>query len=142
MPSQRGLVQSRRPYKFSEAAQSAALRAYSESGSIPFAAAAAGVCIRTLERHRVLDADFNEAWQDARARYTARLEAEAFRRGVEGHVGEDGVRRFDSALLIALLKRHAPEKYAPTRRPPLSLDGLSPAERDELRAKLEADVAS
>ena len=70
------------------------------------------------------DEDYREAFEAARDEFTDRLEAEAVRRAHDGWTepvfyrgAECGaVRRFDSTMLIFLLKANRPAKYRETIR--------------------------
>lgn len=95
------------------------LLALSSGLSVSGAAKAAGVSHRAMYDRRNRDTEFAVAWQDAVKAGVDVLEDEAFRRGVEGVERRifykakciDVVREYSDALLIALLKARAPERY-------------------------------
>jgi len=98
---------------------------FSLTGNSTASAAAAGVTRRAAELLRERDETFAAAWAEAREEAADHLEDEARRRAVDGWeepvYGSGGpgrgteevgtIRRFDSTLLIFLLKGARPEKY-------------------------------
>ena len=117
-PGQKGLVRARSAA--TAEAKRVFLKALAEGGSIAGACRACDRASRTVHEWRDLDPDFATGWEDALTQAVATLEAEAWRRGVEGveePVVSAGkivttVRRYSDALLKQLLAAHAPEKYA------------------------------
>ena len=99
--------------------QRLACKIYSETGSRVAAADACGVSLRTVVRHLRADPMFREAMEHAKAMIVHRLEKEAMRRGVEGVTqskpGPGGIfydeTKYDTALLIHMLKKLDPEKH-------------------------------
>src|SRR4051812_19763644 len=99
--------------------QATFLETLSETANVKVAAAAAGVCRRTVYNWRNADTDFAAAWEEAAKLGTAALEDEAIRRASEGvdepvyykgvEVGK--VRRYSDTLLIFLMKGRDPEKW-------------------------------
>jgi len=103
----------------------AALAVYRIGGNVTLAANKAGVDRRTIARLRLADPTFEEAWEEAREESADLLEIEARRRALEGWdepvFGSGGpgkgteevgvVRKYDTTLLIFLLKGERPEKY-------------------------------
>ena len=102
------------------------LDALSEMGNVTLAARAAGVSRSGIYTRRELDDGFATAWEEAEQIAADRLEAEAWRRGVEGMpewlvsagrlVRDDSdqpliVQRYSDQLLLALLWAHKPEKF-------------------------------
>jgi hypothetical protein len=102
------------------------IEALAESGNVTMAARAAAVSRTGIYAHRGLDDEFAQAWSNAEQVAADRLEAEAWRRGVDGVaeplvsagrlVGDaDGrplfVQRYSDNLLLALLRAHKPEKF-------------------------------
>jgi hypothetical protein len=95
------------------------LGALEVSGNISAAARRAGVGRATAYRHRQAEPEFRSGWDEALEVATDALEDEARRRAVEGweepvfqggqEVGR--IRKYDSTLLIFLLKAHRPEVY-------------------------------
>src|SRR6516164_4149786 len=102
------------------------LEALAARGNMTAAAQAAGVSRACAYLHRQNDDAFANAWEQAEEIAADRLEAEAWRRGVEGveepgislgkvGAGSDGeplmIRRYSDTVLLALLRAHRPEKY-------------------------------
>jgi hypothetical protein len=95
------------------------LAALEASGNISASARRAGVGRATAYRHRAGESDFREAWDEALEVAIDALEGEARRRALEGwdepvffNGSECGrIRKYDSTLLIFLLKAHRPEKF-------------------------------
>lgn len=122
-----------RPVEFTDDLKRIALAKYSETAGCKAAAAAAGVTVETINRHRREDPDgFGAAWAEAQAAYVELLEAEAHRRGVEGeteeHFGPQGqivrrIRKYSDGLLTLLLKANAPKKYRENQRLEISTSG-------------------
>lgn len=98
---------------------------FSLTGNSTASAAAAGVTRRAAELLRERDETFRTAWEEAREEAADHLEDEARRRAVDGWdepvFGSGGtgvgtvevgtIRKYDSTLLIFLLKGARPEKY-------------------------------
>lgn len=103
----------------------AALAVYRVSGNVTLSAQKAGVDRRSISRYRLADPTFAEAWEEAREESADLLEIEARRRALDGWdepvFGSGGpgcgteqvgvVRKYDTTLLIFLLKGERPEKY-------------------------------
>jgi hypothetical protein len=95
------------------------LDALSSSGNVTAAARRAGVDRGTAYRARAAAAEFRAAWEEALEVATDALEAEARRRALEGwdepvfFGGQEcgRIRKYDSTLLMFLLKAHRPEKF-------------------------------
>jgi hypothetical protein len=101
------------------------LAALAQHGNKTLAAEQAGIDRKSIYLARELDAAFKQAWDEALDQAADRLEAEAFRRAHDGWEepvfgsmgaglgsGEVGsIRRFDSTLLIFLLKGARPDKF-------------------------------
>ena len=102
------------------------LEALAARGNMTAAAHAAGVSRACAYLNRQNDDTFAKAWEEAEEIAADRLEAEAWRRGVEGVEepvislgkvveGADGeplmIRRYSDTVLLALLRAHRPEKY-------------------------------
>lgn len=96
---------------------------FATMGNITAAAEAAGISRRVVYDWQERDQQFSLAFQEANAIATERLEAEAWRRAVDGDVNETPImhggrvittitehKRSDT-LLIFLLKARAPGKY-------------------------------
>ena len=122
------------------------LRVLAECGNVTAAVEAAGVSRTCAYETRQNDEAFAQAWSEAEEIAADRLEAEAWRRGVEG--GEEPVislgkvveradgaplmiRRYSDTLLALLLRAHRPEKYR--ERASVEVDVS-----DKLWARLEA----
>jgi hypothetical protein len=96
------------------------LRCLTEKGNVSEAAKEANVSRTIVYRHRSNNDRFKKAWDDALAQAADVLEAEAWRRAVEGveepvgwYQGKPGgtVTRYSDTLLIFLLKAHKPDKF-------------------------------
>ncbi len=93
------------------------LLALATRGNVAEACRAAGRSRATVYEHRERWPDFAAAWKECQETAWDRMEAELYRRGVEGYDqpvffgGEQvGTRKeYDSALLLAGLKAHRPE---------------------------------
>ena len=102
------------------------LKVLGETGRVLGAAAAAGIDRSAAYRARRGSSKFAAQWDEAREAAVEVLEAEAYRRGVEGVekpltvAGQrEVVREYSDVLLIFLLKANAPQKY----RENLHIDG-------------------
>ncbi len=100
--------------------QRAFLTAFRELGNIRRAAEAAGIARRTHYKWRDTDAEYVQAFEAAKEDAADLLEAEAWRRAVDGvekpvgwYKGEPGgkVREYSDTLLIFLLKAMRPHKF-------------------------------
>jgi hypothetical protein len=102
------------------------LEALAETGNVTLAARAIGFSRGGVYAHRQIDDAFAKAWEEAEEVAADRLEAEAWRRGVEGVseplvsagklVRDDDdrpmvIQRYSDQLLIALLRAHRPERF-------------------------------
>lgn len=109
-----------RAFRFDRRAQERFLRALMKHGRFAQACSEAGVAISTMAFHRRRNPDFARAVSDAQEFWKDQIEAEIQRRALEGWdepvfggrfkdelVGH--VRRYDSALLQLLAKRHIAE---------------------------------
>jgi hypothetical protein len=116
-----------RKYRLTRRRKQYFLEVLAECGNVTAAAAAAGVARCVPYGHRKTDDAFAKGWEQAEEIAADRLEAEAWRRGVEGIEepvislgkvvqGADGepliVRRYSDAVLLALLRAHRPENPA------------------------------
>ena len=101
------------------------LKAVAETGNITAAVELAGTSRTRVYELRKVDEDFRAAWDEAENSASDKLEAEAWRRAVDGvqepliSAGkivrdDDGqpiaVRRYSDNLLLALLKAHRPPR--------------------------------
>jgi len=103
--------------------KSAFLAQYAKQGNITRAAEAAHIDRRLVYHWREQDPSFAERMIDAEAQATEVLEAEAWRRAVEGSpyrrtsywrgepVGVDEKTEYSDSLMQLLLKSRAPDKY-------------------------------
>jgi hypothetical protein len=90
-----------------------------ETGNVCKSYRAAGIRARSWVYEKRADPEFAKAWDDALADWADGIEAEAYRRAVEGtdkplcYRGEvfDTVKEYSDTLLLALLKAAKPEKY-------------------------------
>jgi hypothetical protein len=95
------------------------LAAFSQCGNVTRAAEAAGCDRHSHALWLKKDPDYAEAFQEAKAMASDRIEQEIYRRGVEGWdepVWYEGrqvgmIRRYSDTLLIFLAKGNMPEKY-------------------------------
>ena len=102
------------------------LQTLAETGNVTAAAAVAGISRTGAYDHREIDEAFARAWAEAEEIAADKLEAEAWRRGVDGIeepiislgkvvAGEDEkpltIRRYSDTLLLALLRAHRPQLY-------------------------------
>lgn len=110
-----------------DAQRSAIKRAFlanlAEFGNHTLASSAAGVTRNTAYKWLEDDPEFAAGYEDANVAATEKLEAEAWRRAVNGNeyvrrsywrgqvVGEDVKREYSDVLMLALLKARAPAKY-------------------------------
>jgi len=122
------------------------LEAMAERGNIGWACEQAGIASRqTIYSWLEHDEQFALQFHQAEARATEVLEAEAFRRGVQGTsqkrttyyhgrpVGQDTKLEYSDALLTLLLRARAPDKYRETvglnvSQVIKSIQGFDPAE--------------
>lgn len=113
------LTRVRNPTIFNDDRKRVFLRLLEDIGTVSKAARGAGVVTSTVYKHRNDDAEFAEAWDEARAMYCDRLEEEAYRRAVEGtekpvffqgvQCGE--VQEYSDTLMVTLLKANRPKKF-------------------------------
>lgn len=104
------------------------LKNYAEFGIIHKACDVSGLSSSCLSRLRKRDPDFLEAFKRAREAAADKLEAEAYRRAVEGYdrpiyqkgekVGVEKV--YSDRLLEIMLRANKPEKFSPAQRTELS----------------------
>lgn len=95
------------------------LGAFEETGMVTAACEMVGVGRSTVYEERQRNEDFAVAWADVEERSTERMEAEAYRRAVEGtsepvvSAGEivTHVQKYSDSLLQFMLKARRPEKY-------------------------------
>lgn len=121
------------------------LAALAATCSVTRACEAAGIGRQTAYDWRASDPAFAARWEEAKAIGAEALEDEAVRRGREGweepvfHLGvaTDTIRKYDSTLLIFLLKGAKPEKYRDNAKVELSGHlSMSEMSDDEIRAEL------
>lgn len=95
------------------------LEVLAQSCNVSAACRAAGVGRTTVYQWRDAEPEFAAAWKAAEEEAADRLEAEAWRRGVEGvdrpivYQGEitDTFKEYSDRMLEILLKGHRPDKY-------------------------------
>lgn len=100
------------------------LMAYGELGTVTSAAKVVGIGRTTHYAWIESDAKYRKAFEAARLTYVDKLEAELYRRAIEGvarpvfqggkQVGE--IREYSDLLLIVALRANNPEKYCDRRR--------------------------
>jgi hypothetical protein len=91
-----------------------------QTGMVTAAAAAAGIGRRTAYDHRARDRAFAGDWDDVLAEAIEELEAEAYRRAVDGverpvfHGGQEAgtIREYSDQLAMFLLRARKPEMYS------------------------------
>ena len=134
-----------------------AVRIFQESCSKQLAAKACGITVQTLNAHMRTDTDFRDRMTGARLDYAQVLQAEAFRRAVDGVTqtkpGPGGimydVTTYSDTLLLHLLKKLHPEVHADkivvektVKHEGLSVEQLSPEQRTKLQAILKESKTS
>ncbi len=112
--------------KFTKDRRHVFLEALAETGIVSVAAKIAGITRARAYQVRNRDPDFASAWDAAEEEAADRLEAEAWRRAVDGTAeplvsagkvvrDDDGaplaIRRYSDHLLLALLKARRPERF-------------------------------
>jgi hypothetical protein len=130
------------------------LEVLAENGNVTIAARAAGVSRSGVYAHRQLDDAFAKAWEEAEQVAADRLEAEAWRRAVDGvseplvSAGklvrdEDGrpmaIQRYSDNLLALLLRAHKPDRFRD--RTSVELD-VSDKLADRLEAARQRAIAA
>ena len=139
-----------RPYKFNDDARRRFLEHLAETGRFYDSARAAGVNYTTMNSYRAgqqnEDLEFEEQVQEALHSYRDILTKETHRRAVEGWeerpvISKEGsvvgyVYKYDSQLLLALLKKHDPEF-----RERFQVDSTTEL-KGSLRTKHEVDLKS
>ena len=113
-----------RPERFTDEYRQKFLDLLRQHGNVTLAAEALGFERTTVYVHRAQNESFASEWDAAIAEAADRLEAEAWRRAVEGvdepvfgRVAKDKdgqigtIRRYSDALMARLLSAHKPEKY-------------------------------
>ena len=113
-----------RPERFTDEYRQKFLDLLRQHGNVTLAAEALGFERTTVYVHRAKNKTFAAEWDGAIAEAADRLEAEAWRRAVEGvdepvfgRVAKDKdgqigtIRRYSDALMARLLSAHKPEKY-------------------------------
>lgn len=145
------------PTKFDADAQEACVRVYATTGNKTAAAIAAGVSLTTVTHYLRTAPEFADRMREAKKEFVSVLEAEAYRRAVDGweeeRAGRDGatytVRKYDGTLLLRLLKRHDPERWGDRVKVDqttsvkgglsLGLAELTPEARRLIREAIEAE---
>ena len=112
--------------KFTKERREAFLKALADSGIVTIAAEIAGITRARVYQVRKEDPEFAAAWEEAEEQAADALEAEAWRRAVDGVPeplvsggkivrDDDGqpiaIRRYSDALMLALLKARRPERF-------------------------------
>jgi hypothetical protein len=141
--------------KLTEARRERFLNALAETGNITAAVVLAGTSRMRVYELRKVDEDFRAAWDEAENSASDKLEAEAWRRAVDGvpeplvSAGkivrdDDGnpiaIRRYSDAMLTLLLKARRPEKFRERNSVEKSgLDG-KPIQLDDARQRLRDKI--
>lgn len=110
--------------KLNPRAKAAALEAYSKTGRVGFAAAAAGVSRQTLLNHLNEDPVFNDAWIDAKDDFATGMQLRLYQRGfigtpkpIVGRVAKDcdGIIGYEltrsDTIAMAMAKAFMPDLY-------------------------------
>lgn len=104
---------------FDKRAQQKFLDHFAKTGRVQESSDVAGVHRTTVHSLRKKDPDFGERYEDARQVFLDKLEAEAYRRAVDGwdepvfrNEGQVGVvRKYSDTMLQMLMKGHNPDRY-------------------------------
>jgi len=143
-------------HHLSPARQRRFLAALADTGNVSRAVALAGTSRTRVYMLRRDDPDFRQAWDEAEEIACGRLEAEAWRRAVDGFdeplvsggrlvCDGDGnpllLRRYSDTLLIALLKAHRPQKFDRRAAAGLGNAMIGGAAGLDIRAMLLAKLA-
>lgn len=128
------------------------LEAFELTANVTEACQATGIARKTAYNHREQFPEFKDAWLRAEAVAADKLEREAWRRAVEGWEepvfgslgnnsgsGEVGrIRKYDSTMLIFLLKGHKPEKFR--ERQEIKHEGAVPVKHIVLEDSLRPEA--
>lgn len=125
------------------------LRALAVNGNVSAAARAAKIDRQRAYKLRDADPAFAEAWNDAYEKACDNLEAEAWRRAVNGtdkpvfFRGEECgyIREYSDQLLVELLRGHRPKRYRAKLEITLVDEARKIAERTGLDAKELIELA-
>jgi hypothetical protein len=141
--------------KLTEARRERFLNALAETGNITAAVVLAGTSRTRVYELRKVDEDFRAAWDEAENSASDKLEAEAWRRAVDGvpeplvSAGkivrdDDGnpiaIRRYSDAMLTLLLKARRPEKFRERNSVEKSGLGGKPIQLDDARQRLRDKI--
>jgi hypothetical protein len=141
--------------KLTPARQERFLKALAETGNITAAVELAGTSRTRVYELRKVDEDFRAAWDEAENSASDKLEAEAWRRAVDGvqeplvSAGkivrdDDGnpiaTRRYSDAMLTLLLKARRPEKFRERSSVEMSGPGGKPIEVADARQRISTEL--
>lgn len=100
------------------------LKILAEKGNVTDASQIVGISRQTAYQHRRTDEKFAKAWAEAEEEVADKLEAEAYRRAVEGvqkkvfyrdqHI--DTISEYSDRLLIVLLRARNPKRFTPEKK--------------------------
>jgi hypothetical protein len=141
--------------KLTPARQERFLKALAETGNITAAVALAGTSRTRVYELRKADENFQAAWDEAENSASDKLEAEAWRRAVDGVQeplvsggkivrDDDGnpiaTRRYSDAMLTLLLKARRPEKFRERSSVEMSGPGGKPIEVSDARQRISTEL--
>jgi hypothetical protein len=141
--------------KLTLARQERFLKALAETGNITAAVLLAGTSRTRVYELRKVDEAFRAGWDEAENTASDRLEAEAWRRAVDGvqeplvSAGkivrdDDGnpiaIRRYSDAILTLLLKARRPEKFRERSSVEMSGPGGKPIEVADARQRISTEL--
>jgi hypothetical protein len=142
--------------KLTPARQERFLKALAETGNITAAVALAGTSRTRVYELRKVDENFRAGWDEAENTASDKLEAEAWRRAVDGVQeplvsggkivrDDDGnpiaIRRYSDAMLTLLLKARRPEKFRERSSVEMSGPGGKPIEVADARQRISTELA-
>jgi hypothetical protein len=141
--------------KLTPARQERFLKALAETGNITAAVELAGTSRTRVYELRKVDENFRAAWDEAENSASDKLEAEAWRRAVDGVQeplvsggkivrDDDGnpiaTRRYSDAMLTLLLKARRPEKFRERSSVEMSGPGGKPIEVADARQRISTEL--
>ena len=142
-------------WKLTQARRERFLKAVAQTGNISAAVVLAGTSRTRVYELRKVDEDFRAAWDEAENNASDKLEAEAWRRAVDGvqeplvSAGkiirdDDGnpvaIRRYSDAMLTLLLKARRPEKFRERSSVEMSGPGGKPIEVSDARQRISTEL--
>lgn len=142
-------------WKLTQARRESFLKALGQTGNISAAVVLAGTSRTRVYELRKVDEDFRAAWDEAENNASDKLEAEAWRRAVDGvqeplvSAGkiirdDDGnpvaIRRYSDAILTLLLKARRPEKFRERSSVEMSGPSGKPIEVSDARQRISTEL--